>query len=93
MELGKIRRRVEEFLAPENARNGVPTYIPRTKRQPVRPIDEEALREELADEHEITEEEPEEASQSREFRTNRYMGLSGHLALRYEASLQQPREL
>jgi hypothetical protein len=35
MELGKLRDKIEGWLAPENARSGMPTHFPHHKRRPV----------------------------------------------------------
>jgi hypothetical protein len=85
--MGKIREKIEGWLAPENARNGVPTYIPRQKFTPRRLGEEENPSEE--------QEQPtyEEQANAREMiagssdvtRRARYAGLAGGLALLHEA--------
>ena len=85
--MGKIREKIEGWLAPENVRTGMPTYIPRQKFTPRRPVEEvnpENEQEEPAYEgqsasHEMVADAPETV------RRARFAGLTGGLALLHEA--------
>ncbi len=87
--MGNFREKIENWLAPENVRSGMPTYLPRQKRQYPNKIDEASIGDESADEPVPTEDTDSEVSKSQnDNRAQAFSGMCGGLALQHQASLQ-----